>query len=122
MTLHRLLGSQPDSSTRFRHNRENRLAQDVVVVDESSMLSLTMMARLLESLRPETRLLLVGDPFQLASIDAGPVPADLVEGLAERPDIGPAPRPPSHRFGPALGGLAELIRLGDYDGALVKPR
>src|SRR3546814_5807724 len=101
MTLHRLLGSRPDSSTRFRHKRENRLAQDVVVVDESSMLSLTMMARLLESLRPETRLLLVGDPFQLASIDAGAVLAELVEGLAERPDIGLAPLRTSHRFGPA---------------------
>src|SRR3546814_524463 len=122
MTLHRLLGSRPDSSTRFRHNRENRLAQDVVVVDESSMLSLTMMARLLESLRPETRLLLVGDPFQLASIDAGAVLADLVEGLAERPDIGLATLRTSHRFGPAFGGLAESIRLGDSDGALANLR
>src|SRR3546814_15617470 len=81
-----------------------------------------MMARLLESLRPETRLLLVGDPFQLASIDAGAVLADLVEGLAERPDIGLATLRTSHRFGPAIGGLAESIRPGDSDGALANLR
>ena len=52
-TLHRLLGSRPDTSARFRHNRGNRLPHDVIVVDETSMVSLTMMARLLEAVRPE---------------------------------------------------------------------
>jgi len=60
-TLHRLLGSRPDTSARFRHNRGNRLAHDVIVVDETSMVSLTMMARLLEAVRPGARLVLVGD-------------------------------------------------------------
>ena len=80
-TLHRLLGSRPDSSSRFRHHRGNRLPHDVIVVDETSMVSLTMMARLLEAVRPQSRLLLVGDPDQLASVDAGAVLADLVDGL-----------------------------------------
>ena len=62
MTLHRLLGWRPDNATRFRHDRSNRLKYDVVVVDESSMVELTMMARLLEALRPDSRLVLVGDP------------------------------------------------------------
>ncbi|MGI8536235.1 MAG: exodeoxyribonuclease V subunit alpha [Mycobacteriales bacterium] len=78
MTLHRLLGWRPDSKTRFRHNASNRLPYDVVVVDETSMVSLTMMARLLEAVRPDARLILVGDPDQLTSIDAGAVLADLV--------------------------------------------
>ncbi|MEX2289436.1 MAG: exodeoxyribonuclease V subunit alpha [Mycobacteriales bacterium] len=78
-TLHRLLGWRPDSRTRFRHDASDRLPYDVVVVDESSMVSLTMMARLLEAVRPDARLLLVGDPHQLTSIDAGAVLADLVE-------------------------------------------
>ena len=77
-TLHRLLGWRPDSATRFRHDAGNRLPYDVVVVDECSMVSLTMMARLLEAVRPDTRLVLVGDPDQLASVDAGAVLADLV--------------------------------------------
>ncbi|HEY6575043.1 MAG TPA: AAA family ATPase, partial [Mycobacterium sp.] len=72
-TLHRLLGNRPDSSSRFRHHRGNRLPHDVIVVDETSMVSLTMMARLLEAVRPQSRLLLVGDPDQLASVDAGAV-------------------------------------------------
>lgn len=78
MTLHRLLGWRPDSRTRFRHDASNRLPYDVVVVDETSMVSLTMMARLLEAVRPDARLILVGDPDQLTSVDAGAVLSDLV--------------------------------------------
>ena len=82
MTLHRLLGWRPDSRTRFRHHRANRLPHDVVLVDEASMVSLTHMARLLEALRPSARLILVGDADQLVSVDAGAVLADLVAGAA----------------------------------------
>jgi exodeoxyribonuclease V alpha subunit len=78
-TLHRLLGWRRDARSRFRHDRTNRLPFEVVVVDESSMVSLTMMARLLEALRPATRLVLVGDPDQLASVEAGAVLGDLVD-------------------------------------------
>ena len=78
VTLHRLLGWRPDSATRFRHHAGNRLPYDVVVVDETSMVSLTMMARLVEAVRGDARLVLVGDPDQLASVDAGAVLADLV--------------------------------------------
>ncbi|BBG01448.1 MULTISPECIES: AAA family ATPase [Pseudonocardia] len=77
-TLHRLLGSR-GASGRFRHHRGNRLPHDVVVVDETSMVSLTMMARLLEAVRPDARLVLVGDPEQLASVEAGAVLGDLAE-------------------------------------------
>lgn len=87
-TLHRLLGWRPGSRTRFRHDRTNTLPHDVVVVDESSMLSLTLTARLLEALRPTTRLVLVGDADQLASVDAGAVLSDLVGGVASSVDAG----------------------------------
>lgn len=80
-TLHRLLGWTPQSRSRFRHNRDNRLPHDVVIIDEASMISLTLMSRLLEALRPTTRLIIVGDPDQLASVEAGAVLADLVAGL-----------------------------------------
>ncbi|MCU0297677.1 MAG: AAA family ATPase, partial [Candidatus Nanopelagicales bacterium] len=72
-TLHRLLGWRPDSQGRFRHDRSNPLPHDVVVVDETSMVSLPLMARLVEAVRADARLILVGDPDQLASIDAGAV-------------------------------------------------
>ncbi|WP_443669977.1 exodeoxyribonuclease V subunit alpha [Kineosporia corallincola] len=78
-TLHRLLGWRPDARSRFRHDRNNRLPYEVVIVDESSMVSLTLMARLLEALRPATRLILIGDPDQLASVEAGAVLGDLVD-------------------------------------------
>ena len=55
-TMHRLLGWRPGSSTRFAHHRGNRLPHDVIVVDETSMVSLTMMARLLEAVRVNTSL------------------------------------------------------------------
>jgi exodeoxyribonuclease V alpha subunit len=118
VTLHRLLGARPDTSTRFRHNRSNRLPHDVVVVDETSMVSLTMMARLLEALRAETRLILVGDPDQLSSVEAGAVLADLVDGLGRRADTRIAELKTSHRFGVSIGQLAEAIRLGDADRVL----
>ena len=85
MTLHRLLGWQPDNATRFRHDRGNRLKHDVVVVDESSMVELTMMARLLEALRADSRLILVGDPEQLTPVGAGAVLSDLVAGTPASP-------------------------------------
>lgn len=114
-TLHRLLGSRPDTSSRFRHHRDNRLPHDVIVIDETSMVSLTMMARLLEAVRPDARLLLVGDPDQLASVDAGAVLADLVEGLG---DSGVVELTTPHRFGAAIGQLARAIRAGDADAVV----
>jgi exodeoxyribonuclease V alpha subunit len=117
-TLHRLLGWRPDSSSRFRHHCGNRLPHDVIVVDETSMVSLTMMARLLEAVRPDTRLLLVGDPDQLASVEAGAVLADLVEGLGDRDGVRIAALKTSHRFGESIAQLAEAIRVGDAARAI----
>ena len=117
-TLHRLLGSRPDTSSRFRHHRDNRLPHDVIVVDETSMVSLTMMARLVEAVRPGSRLLLVGDPDQLASVDAGAVLADLVDGLSARSDSPVAKLVTSHRFGASIGALAQAIRDGQTDEAV----
>jgi len=82
-TLHRLLGVRRGSA-QFWHHAGRRLPHDVVVVDEASMVSLTMFAKLLEALRPEARPVLVGDPEQLASIEAGAILSDLVAGGATR--------------------------------------
>ena len=83
-TLHRLLGWQPGNRSRFRHHRGNRLPHDVVVVDETSMVSLSQMAKLVEAVRPDARLVLVGDPQQLASVEAGAVLGDIVGPVADR--------------------------------------
>ena len=87
-TLHRLLGARPGQA-RYRHHRGHRLPHDVVVVDEASMVSLGLMARLLAAVRPDARVVLVGDPEQLASVEAGAVLADIV-GPAEELWPGPA--------------------------------
>ncbi|MBD8868127.1 exodeoxyribonuclease V subunit alpha [Nocardioides donggukensis] len=117
-TLHRLLRRHPGNSTRFRHHRGNRLPHDVVVVDESSMVSLTMMARLLEAVRPEARLVLVGDPDQLSSVEAGAVLSDLVRGYRGRPDSPVVALRTGHRYGARIGALADALRRGDADAAV----
>ncbi len=122
MTMHRLLRQHPGNSTRFRHHRGNRLPHDLVVVDEASMVSLTMMARLLEAVRPEARLVLVGDPDQLSSVDAGAVLTDLVRGYEHRADSPVAALTTAHRYGAEIGELAEALRLGDADRAVAALR
>ncbi len=91
-TLHRLLGWKPGTHSRFRHDRGNRLPYDVVIVDETSMVSLSLMARLTEAVRREARLILVGDPGQLTSIEAGAVLGDIVGPAADAPRMSAAVR------------------------------
>jgi exodeoxyribonuclease V alpha subunit len=112
-TLHRLLGWRPDSSTRFRHDRSNPLPFDVVVIDETSMVSLTLMARLLEAMRPSARLVLVGDADQLASVEAGAVLGDLVKGWEGTGPVAQLGR--TRRFGRNIGMLAGAIQEGHVD-------
>jgi exodeoxyribonuclease V alpha subunit len=120
-TVHRLLGRRRGGGV--RHDRRSPLPHDLVVVDETSMVDLPLMARLLDALRPETRLVLVGDPDQLASVEAGTVLADLVESPAGAASV-LAPRvvelTVAHRFGAGSGiaALAEAVRRGDADEAI----
>ena len=116
-TLHRLLGWRPDSSSRFRHDRGNRLPHDVVIVDETSMVSLSLMSRLAEAVRPDARLVLVGDPGQLTSIEAGAVLGDIVGGVGEVAE-GIVVLERVHRYGRGIARVAEAVRRGDADGAL----
>ena len=132
-TLHRLLGWQPGRS-RFRHDRFDRLPYDVIVVDETSMVSLTMMARLLDAVRPDARLVLVGDPDQLASVEAGAVLGDLARapgrseprldaalaalGLPSGVVNGVVTLDHVWRFRGAVAGFARAVQTGDADEAL----
>ncbi|MEO8459814.1 MAG: exodeoxyribonuclease V subunit alpha [Dokdonella sp.] len=144
-TLHRLLGYRPGDG-KFRHDRNNPLPADIVIVDEASMIDLPLMAKLLDALRPDTRLILVGDRAQLASVETGSVLASLARigtdnayspAIAEWLDAATGfalPRSDagtpladamvelqhSHRFGAdsEIGRLASAIRAGDTDNAL----
>ncbi|MDC8013225.1 exodeoxyribonuclease V subunit alpha [Tahibacter soli] len=80
-TLHRLLGSRPDTR-RFRHHRGNPLHLDVLVIDEASMVDLELMSAVLDALPDAARLVLLGDKDQLASVEAGAVLGDLCRHAA----------------------------------------
>ena len=124
-TIHRLLGAAPPRRTRFAHDAAHRLPHDVIVIDETSMVSLALLARLLEAVRPEARLVLVGDPDQLESVELGAVLGDLVSA-------GSVPATPladhvvrltrTHRFGgdSPIALLADAVRLGDPDTARLR--
>jgi exodeoxyribonuclease V alpha subunit len=126
VTLHRLLGWRPGTRSRFRHDRHNRLPHDVVIVDETSMVSTSMMANLVDAVGSATRLILVGDPDQLASVEAGAVLGDIV-GPALDPVAAPPDSPIAggivvlrhvHRYGGAIAELAGAVQRGDADAAL----
>jgi exodeoxyribonuclease V alpha subunit len=86
------------------------------------MVSLTLMSRLVEAVRPDARLVLVGDPGQLTSIEAGAVLGDVVGtgDAAGRPGIVVLER--VHRFGRGIATVAEAIRRGDADATLAALR
>jgi exodeoxyribonuclease V alpha subunit len=80
-TIHRLLGMTWNESTHqvtFTKGEKEPLEADAVIVDEMSMVDLTLFSALLRSLRPGTRLVLVGDADQLPSVGAGNVFSDLI--------------------------------------------
>ena len=111
-TLHRLLGVQPDS-LRFRHDGNNPLPADVVVVDEASMIDLALMSKLVDALGPRTRLILLGDRDQLASVESGAVLADCSRSLPDNT----VELDRSYRFNHGIGELAALIKAQDGSGA-----
>ncbi|GAA0243359.1 exodeoxyribonuclease V subunit alpha [Marinomonas primoryensis] len=146
-TLHRLLGSDFGRS-RFKHNKDNPLHLDVLLVDEVSMVDLPMMAKLIDAMPPHARLILLGDKDQLASVEAGSVLGDLsfgIENVYFRPEwaarlafvtgeditpFGNALAPPisraltllrtSYRFhaNSGIGHLAKAMNAGDAKGVL----
>lgn len=122
-TIHRLLGSL--GGVEFRHDRRNPLPHDLVIIDETSMVSLPLTARLLDAVRPEATVVLVGDPFQLTSVEAGAVLGEVVAAGAGPLAAGPlvdrvVVLERVHRFGAdsAIAALADAIRTGDADAAL----
>lgn len=120
-TIHRLLGSIPGSAF-FRHNANNPLPLDLVVVDEASMVPLPLMAKLFEALPPAARVILLGDQHQLASVEPGFVLGDIAAAAS-------APGSPlrgslvelkkNHRFSPdsAIFALSSAVREGNADAA-----
>ena len=123
VTMHRLLGYSPRRDI-FLHHRNNPLSATVVIVDESSMLDLRLMHRLVAALRPDTRLILLGDADQLPSVAAGAVFRDLVAAAHDpNPDantictrlIQSYRMNPDERAGAAIFNFAQSINAGALD-------
>ena len=113
-TVHSLLGFGPSRDTRYKFNADNYLPFDWVVVDEASMLPSSMMHRLVEALDPSTALLLVGDPDQLASVDAGSVLGDIAKIATQKGSVlfsQTKVMRDQWRLPPEIDGLARLLRL-----------
>lgn len=125
VTLHALLGARADGGG-WRHQRGAPLPADIVVVDEVSMVDLELMVRLLEAVPVGARLVLLGDPDQLAAVETGAVLATLrtmaQDGRLARnlPGLATVVLHTSHRYAAqgALGRLLAAVAAGDADGAL----
>ncbi len=75
-TIHRMLGKHPHT-TRFYYDAENQLPVDILVVDEASMVDLSLMTKLFEAVSFSARVILLGDEDQLASVEAGAILGDI---------------------------------------------
>ena len=115
VTVHSLLSWRPGANPRY--NRTNTLPHDVVVVDETSMLSMTAMSYVLDAIRPDARIIFVGDPHQLESVDAGAVLADLVD----RVEAGAATTTADARVRAAEAATLAGMRVSDDAGGPPDP-
>ena len=131
-TIHRLLGTVPGSPY-FRHHRDAPLPADVVVIDEASMVDMALMAKLVDALKPEARLILLGDRDQLASVEAGAVLGDICNTGKPTPETEATPEETragirgcivqlekSYRFTAAggIGAASRAVNRGDAEAAL----
>lgn len=118
-TLHRLLGYTPWNE-RFRHHAGNPLPQDVVIVDEASMVDVLMMDALFAALRPTARLIVLGDPDQLASVDTGFVLGDVARAarLAATPHADQHSAQLARDYAQVAGGDAQWLDPQPSAGAL----
>jgi exodeoxyribonuclease V alpha subunit len=115
LTMHRLLGYQPWRNG-FRHGAHDPIAADVVVVDEASMIDLAMLRALLDAVKPESTLILVGDADQLTSVATGSVLMDIVAALEVGAGGDLVRLQHSFRAERDLAALNDAVRRGDGDG------
>jgi len=117
-TIHRALGYRPDS-IEFRHHKENPLSAKLVIIDETSMVDLPMMARLLDAILPDSQIIFLGDQHQLASVQVGSVLADLMQAANQQSLLSPcsAVLQQTFRTTGAIKECCDQIRAGDSNEA-----
>lgn len=112
-TIHRLLGIGQGGQPRY--NQDNPLSEDIIIVDEASMLGVELANYLVSAIKPKARLILLGDANQLAAVDAGAVLADLcriptLQEVHQRLEA-------SRRF-TAQSGIGKLAKLINQDSSV----
>ncbi|WP_045761610.1 exodeoxyribonuclease V subunit alpha [Xanthomonas albilineans] len=115
-TLHRLLGVIRESP-RFRHDPDNPLPFEVIVVDEASMVDLPLMCKLVEAVADGAQLILLGDADQLPSVEAGDVLAAILQAAGPGDALQPAD---AHALRPLLGHSAVATQSGGLIGHRVQ--
>jgi exodeoxyribonuclease V alpha subunit len=119
-TVHRLLGYRPNS-VNFRHHADNPLPYDTVIIDEASMIDLALMSKLVNAVRTDARLILLGDADQLVSVETGAAFGELCYDPEQSVLNNCITRlQQSYRFAehPGIGKLADAVNHGDSDTAL----
>ena len=81
VTLHKLLGARPGVIENFKYDAKNKLSGDVFIIDEASMVPLLMFKKFLEAIPQDAKVIVIGDPDQLTSVEVGTVLADIVKGI-----------------------------------------
>lgn len=81
VTLHKLLGAKPGVIENFTYDAKNKLSGDVFIIDEASMVPLLMFKKFLEAIPQDAKVIVIGDPDQLTSVEVGTVLADIVKGI-----------------------------------------
>lgn len=118
-TIHRLLKPIPDS-IHFKHNVSNPLPYDVLIFDEASMIDVALFAKLLDAVSSNTRVILLGDKNQLASVEAGSLFGDLCKALAQNNQLSPSAAEFINQFIPDLDRKISVDYIGQVNHPLAE--
>ncbi len=118
-TIHRLLKPIPDS-IHFKHNASNPLPYDVLIIDEASMIDVALFAKLLDAVSSHTRVILLGDKNQLASVEAGSLFGDLCKALEQNNQLSPSAAEFVNQFIPELDRKISVDFIGQVNHPLAE--
>jgi exodeoxyribonuclease V alpha subunit len=118
-TIHRLLKPIPDS-IHFKHNASNPLPYDVLIIDEASMIDVALFAKLLDAVNSNTRVILLGDKNQLASVEAGSLFGDLCKAIEQSIQLSPSAAEIVNQFIPDLDRKISVDYVGHVNHPLAE--
>ena len=119
-TIHRLLKYTPKSPTSFRHNRDNPLPVDLIVIDEASMIDLALMSKLMQAIPDTAQIVILGDKNQLSSVEAGTVLSDICEGTSQgKAQLTETKKALLQELGLHVDDSIDIVKAGEISGSTV---